>query len=222
MRILLFGATGMVGQGVPRECLLDDRVTDVTTVVRRSTGKPHATLREIVLPDLATIDTVADPLVGFDAGSFCVGVTSAGKAEPAYTRLTYDLTLSVANVLLARNPGMTFVYVSGAGADGTERGRSMWARVRGRTENALLRLPFKAVYIFRLGAVQPLHGIRSRTAWYRALYSVTWPLFALLARVAPGTVTTTERVGRGMIAVASGGFDRPVLTNADINLIGLL
>jgi uncharacterized protein YbjT (DUF2867 family) len=219
MNVLLFGATGMVGQGVLRECLLDPRVTAVTTVVRRPTATRDAKFDEVVLPDLAAIDTVADRLTGFDAGLFCVGVTSAGMAEPAYTRLTYDLTLAVANALVARNPGMTFIYVSGVGADSTERGRSMWARVRGRTENALFRLPFKAVHVFRLGAVQPLHGIRSRTAWYRLLYRVAWPLFAVLGRVAPGLVTTTEGVGRAMIAVAIDGDERRILSNAHINKI---
>src|SRR5262249_51166535 len=141
-------------------------------------------------------------LSGFDAAFFSIGVTSAGMNEADYRRVTYDITLSAAKTLLKLNPAMTFIYVSGAGADSTEQGRTMWARVRGQTENALLRLPFKAVYIFRPAGIQPLHGIKSRTAWYRAFYAVMNPALTLMGPMFPNFVTTTEKIGRAMLRVA--------------------
>jgi uncharacterized protein YbjT (DUF2867 family) len=165
-------------------------------------------------PPASTVET---HLAGFDACFFCLGVTSAGLSEERYTRLTYDLTLAVARTLARLNPGMTFVYVSGAGTDSSERGRIMWARVKGRTENALLALPFKAAYMFRPGYIQPLEGIQSRTRWYRVLYAVVAPLYPVLKRLFPGGVTTTAQMGRAMLAVARKGFARPVLETRDIN-----
>jgi uncharacterized protein YbjT (DUF2867 family) len=220
LRILLFGATGMVGQGALRECLADPRVARVLSVGRKPIGRQHPKLGEIVLGDLALIDTIAGQLKDLDACLFCIGVTSAGLSEQAYSRISYDLTLRIAALLARLNPGMTFIYVSGAGTDSTERGRFMWARVKGRTENDLRRLPFKATYMFRPGAIQPLHGIRSKTGWYRALYALTRPLYPLLRRLFPGAVTTTELVGRAMVEVAYAGFDKPILETPDINRMG--
>jgi uncharacterized protein YbjT (DUF2867 family) len=219
MKILLFGATGMVGQGVLRECLIDPDVTSVVAVGRAATGQAHPKLREIVHADLSDVSSLAGELAGADACFFCLGVSSAGMTEEAYTRLTYDLTLAVAETLAKASPGMTFVYVSGEGTDSTERGRSMWARVKGRTENALLRLPFKAAYMFRPGLIQPMHGIKSKTGLYRAVYAVTGPLLPLLKAVAPKHVTTTEQVGRAMLGVAKHGADKRVLETPDINAI---
>jgi uncharacterized protein YbjT (DUF2867 family) len=220
MRTLLFGATGMVGQGVLRECLNDPRVEQVTTVVRAPTGqRPHPKLSELVLSDFLRIDARAGQLAGFDACFFCVGVTAAGLSEASYRRMTYDLTLAVAGLLARLNPQMTFVYVSGAGTDSTGTSSFMWARVKGETERALADLPFKAVYLFRPGPIQPLHGIRSKTAWYRAVYAATGPLYPLLRRLFPNALTTTEQVGRAMIAVAEKGFSKPVLETADINAL---
>ena len=207
----------MVGQGVLRECLIDHRVSALTSVVRAPTGRRDAKLTELVLPDLAAVATLSEPLAGFDACFFCVGVSSAGMSEESYRRQTYDLTLEVATVLARLNPSMTFVYVSGAGTD--ERSRFMWARVKGKTETDLQALPFKAVYLFRPGAIQPLHGARSRTAWYRALYAVTGPIYPVLRHILPSTLTTTEQVGRAMIGVAERGYPRPVLEVADINAV---
>ena len=167
MNVLIFGATGMVGQGVLRECLRDPDVGRVLAVGRRPTGQAHEKLRDLVVPDPADLRAVEPQLAGFDACFFCLGVTSAGLSEERYTRLTFDLTLAVARTLARLDPGMTFVYVSGSGTDSSERGRVMWARVKGRTENALLALPFKAAYMFRPAYIQPLDGIRSRTRWYR-------------------------------------------------------
>ena len=219
MNVLLFGATGMVGQGVLRECLLDPRVKSVLVVGRTSTGRQHARLREVVQPNLFDLSGLAPELATTDACFFCLGVSSAGMREGAYSRLTYDLTLSVAELLVRANPAMTFIYVSGTGTDSTEHGRVMWARVKGRTENAIMRLPFKASYMFRPGVILPLHGIRSRTRLYRVFYAATRPLWPLLKRLGPKYVTTTEQVGRAMIAVADHGAPTRFLENSDINAL---
>ena len=207
----------MVGQGVLRECLFDPEIDRVLTIGRSATGQRHEKLREIIHDDLTNLMAVEDQLQGYDACFFCLGVSSVGMTEVDYRRVTYDLTLGVAKTLTRLNPGMTFIYVSGAGTDSTERGRSMWARVKGATENALLRLPFKAAVMFRPGFVQPLHGIRSKTKSYQMIYTAIGPLIPLLKAVAPNAVTTTEQVGRAMIKVAKHGAPKPVLESRDIN-----
>ena len=216
MKVIIFGATGMVGQGVLRECLIDPGVTGVLAVGRAATGRHDPKLREIVRSDLRDLSAVADQLAGYDACFFCLGVSSIGMSEPEYTAITYDLTLSVARTLLATNPELTFIYVSGQGTNAT--GRMMWARVKGATEQALLDLPFRA-YMFRPAFIQPQHGVRSRTRGYAILYAVTAPLLPLLRRLAPSTVTTTERIGRAMLAVARTGAPRQVLETRDINAL---
>ncbi|MEA2762831.1 MAG: hypothetical protein QOD47_2115 [Gemmatimonadaceae bacterium] len=218
--MLLFGATGMVGQGVLRECLLDSTVTSVAIVVRRSTGRKHEKLKEMVQPDLATLSSLEPQLTGFDACFFCAGVSALGMSEEEYTRITYDLTLGVARTLLRTSPDLTFVYVSGAGTASSEKGRMMWARVKGRTENALLSLPFRAAYMFRPGVIMPLHGIRSSTRWYNLTYAAIRPVYPLLRRIAPTMMTTTEQLGRAMIAVARNGYSTHVVETADINRLG--
>ena len=219
MKVILFGATGMVGRGALRECLLADDVTRVLAVGRSATGHRHAKVRDLVLPDVTDLTSVEGELAGYDACFFCLGVSAVGMSEARYTELTYDLTLDVARTLARLNPGMTFVYVSGQGTDSTERGRSMWARVKGRTENALLALPFRAAYLFRPGYIQPLHGIRSKTTLYRVAAAVIAPFVPLLRRFAPTAVTTTEQVGRAMLAVARQGYQRPHLETSDINAL---
>jgi uncharacterized protein YbjT (DUF2867 family) len=216
MNILLFGATGMVGQGVLRECLLDQNVQLVQTVGRTATGALHAKLRDIVHPDLWHYAAIESDLAGFDACFFCLGMSSSGMTEPAYERLTYGITLAAAEVLCRLNPRMTFIYVSGAGTDSSEHGRSMWARIKGRTENALLRLPFAASFMFRPGIIDPLHGIKSKTASYRVFYSLTKPLLPLLRLMVPNHVLTTEQIGRAMLGVARHGFPKRVLESRDI------
>jgi uncharacterized protein YbjT (DUF2867 family) len=220
VKVLLFGATGMVGQGVLRECLIDPSLERVVTVGRRPTGDKHPKLGELVYPDLSTLAPLEPQLGGFDACLFCLGVSALGMSEAEYTRVTYELTMGVAKTLLRTSPGLTFIYVSGAGTDSSGRGRAMWARVKGRTENALLSLPFKAAYMFRPGAIVPLHGIRSSTGWYNAAYFILKPFVPMLERVAPTMITTTERVGRAMLAVARNGYPSHILEMADINRLG--
>jgi uncharacterized protein YbjT (DUF2867 family) len=217
MKAILFGGTGMVGQGVLRECLLDPRVERVLSIVRTPTGQQHAKLRELLHRDFFDFSPIEYELSGYDATFFCIGATSAGKSEKEYSRVTYDITLAAAAPLARLNPQMTFVFVSGAGSDSTERGKVMWARVKGRTENALLRLPFKAAYMFRPGIIQPMHGLRSRTALYRIPYLLLRPLLPWLRRKFPQYVTTTEQLGRAMIAAARTGAPRTLLETADIN-----
>ncbi|MGO9829147.1 MAG: NAD(P)H-binding protein [Myxococcaceae bacterium] len=218
MRVLIFGATGMVGQGVLRECLLDPDVVEVLAIGRNATGQAHPKLREVVTPDFMKVSAVAPELKRFDACFFCLGVSSSGMAEMEYRRVTFDVTLAVARTLAEQNPDMTFIYVSGAGTDSTGRGRSMWARVKGQTENALLGLPFKAV-MFRPGGIAPLHGIKSRTKLYRILYDWTGPLWPVLYRAFPQFVTTTEQVGRAMLRVARFGAPKRILETRDINAL---
>jgi len=219
MRVVLVGATGMIGQGVLRECLLDPEVHGVLSIVRSPSGQQHEKLREIVHGDFLDFSAIEPELTGLDACFFCLGVSSAGMSEERYRRVTYDITLAAAGTLVRLNPGMTFIYVSGAGTDSTERGRSMWARVKGETENALLRLPFKAAYMFRPAGIQPLHGITSRTRLYRVVYALTGPLFPLLKAVIPNHLTTTERLGRAMVEVAKHGAKKRVIESRDIDSI---
>jgi len=217
MKVLLFGASGMVGQGVLRECLLDPEVTGIVSIVRSSAGQQSPKLREIVHQDFLDFSAIEAELAGLDACFFCLGVSSAGMSEENYRRITYDITMAAAGTLVKLNPQMTFIYVSGAGTDSSENRRTMWARVKGQTENALLRLPFKAAYMFRPGMIVPLHGIKSRTKVYRIFYTLLWPPLMLARALAPKYVTTTEKLGRAMLITAKHGAPKPVLESSDIN-----
>lgn len=208
MKVIVFGATGMVGQGVLRECLLDPDVSEVVTVVRTATRQAHPKLREIVHADFNDFSTLQ---VDADACFWCLGVSSAGMSEADYTRITHDYTLAAAKVLA--RPTLTFIFVSGTGADRDV----MWARVKRKTEQALLAMPFGAVYVFRPGMIRPLHGIKSRTRLYNALYPLIAPLMLLTNLVAPQIVTDTERVGQAMLRVTRKGFTQKVLENPQIN-----
>ncbi|MGW4486784.1 epimerase [Amycolatopsis sp. NPDC004368] len=218
MKVVLFGATGMVGQGALRECLLDERVEHVLTVGRTATGTRHPKVTELVPDDLADLTPHTAQLAEYDACFFCLGVSSTGLPAQEYERITYELTLSVARTYAEARPNATFLYVSGAGTDSSERGRVRWARVKGATENALARLPLDA-YALRPGFIQPQHGITSKTPLYRGLYRVTTPLFMLLQRF-PAVYITTDVLGRAMIAVAADGFPRRILSSRDLNDVG--
>ncbi len=219
MDVVLFGATGMVGQGVLRECLLDPDVHRVLSIGRKATGQQYPKLHEIARDNLFDFTDIASDLSGYDACFFCLGVSAAGKTEDEYRRVTYDITLAAATVLAKRNPAMTFIYVSGSGTDSTEHGRTMWARVKGSTENALLRLPFKAAYMFRPAGIQPMHGETSKTRLYRLFYVIARPLMPLLKRLLPKYMTTTEQIGRAMIAAARNGAPKAILETEDINAL---
>lgn len=221
MNIAIFGATGMVGQGVLRECLLDSSVQRVLTVGRTPAGAQHPKLTEIVRKDLFNYADIENRLSGFDACFFCLGVASSGMSEADYSRITHDIPVAAAETLVRLNPQMTFVFVSGAGADSSERGRVMWARVKGKTENALRRLPFKAVYVFRPGIIQPLHGIQSKTAAYRLFYAIAKPLLPIARRIFPNYVLTTEQIGLAMLSAARRGAPKHVLAAPDIRALSL-
>lgn len=212
MNIMIFGTSGMVGQGVLRACLLASDVAAVLSVGRSVSDTQHAKLRHLVQPDLMNFfadqsdQNVASELQGYDACFFCLGVSSGGMDEARYTQLTYDLTLSAATTLARLNPQMSLIYVSGAGTDSSEKGKSMWARVKGRTENALMRLPFKSAVMFRPGVIVPLHGARSKTPSYRLLYTLTSPLLPVLRALFPRHVLTTESVATAMLNIARFGI----------------
>ena len=209
----------MVGQGVLRECLLDPDVERVLSIVRTPAGRCEPKIRELVHNDFFDFSAIKDELAGYDACFFCLGVSSAGMKEADYRHVTYDITLAAALLLASLNPNMTFIYVSGAGTDSSERRRSMWARVKGKTENDVLRLPFKASYMFRPGVIVPLHGVKSKTTFVRVLYTVLGPVLPMLYALFPKYVTTTEQIGRAMIKVARGGAPKSVLETSDINNI---
>ena len=219
MKVILFGATGMVGQGVLRECLLDEGVESILVIGRSSTGQQHAKLREIRHDNFLDFSAIESELAGYDACFFCLGVSSVGMNEERYRHLTYDITMAAATALAKLNPGMVFSYVTGRSTDSTEQGPQMWARVKGKTENDLLKLPFKAAYMFRPAGIQPLHGVKSKTAWVQAIYVMAGPLLSWLNRVAPKYMTTSEQLGRAMIKVARDGYPRPVLESEDINAV---
>jgi uncharacterized protein YbjT (DUF2867 family) len=228
MKILIFGATGMVGQGVLLACLRAPDVERVTVVGRSATGGIDPKLEEIVHPDFLDFSAIRDRLRGpdacFDACFFCLGVSSTGMKEADYERVTYGFTLAAAETLAAvktaqsgqpGRPGMTFIYVSGAGTDSSEKGRVMWARVKGRTENALLRLPLDA-YMFRPGAIEPMDGIRSKTTAYRVGYVLMRPLMPLLRRMMPNQIVPTRDMGQAMLNVARHGYGKRILDPRDI------
>jgi hypothetical protein len=199
MKVILFGATGMVGQGVLRECLVDAGVTEVLSVGRGPTGVQNAKLHEILHDDFTDFSKIESRLAGYDACLFCLGVSSIGMDPERYRHLTS--------------------YVTGKGTDSTEQGSLRWARVKGKTENDLLKLPFKAAYMFRPSGIQPLHGVRSKTGWINVVYAVTAPLLSWMVRAVPSQMTTSEQLGRAMIKVARDGYPKPILESEDINRI---
>lgn len=217
MKVIIYGATGMVGQGALRECLNDPQIDAVLSVGRTATGVPHPKLKELLMPDLADYSGFDAALSGYDACFFCLGTTAAGKTEAEYRRVTQGFTMAAAETLLRLNPQMTFVYVSAEGADSTEKGPLMWARVRGALENALLRMPFRAVYILRPAIIQPMDGILSKTKAYRVMYSAMKPLLPLLKKLLPSYATDTRVLGRAMIVLAGKGSEAKILKSRELN-----
>ncbi|BBH63790.1 epimerase [Actinoplanes sp. OR16] len=214
MRVIVFGATGMVGQGVLRESLLAPDVTEVLVVTRTPTGVHHPKLTEVTLADFSDLSPIEGELSGYDACFYCLGVSSLGMDEASYTRISHDYPVAAARTLATLNPKLTFVYVSGSGTDANSR--IMWARVKGRTENEIMGI-FENGYAFRPGFIQPTHGARSKTGWYNTAYALTAPLLPFFRRVAPAHVTTTDAIGRAMLRAARTGFPRRVVTNADMH-----
>lgn len=212
IRSILFGGTGMVGEGVLHEALNDTEVESILVIGRRSCNVTHQKLRELLHNDFHEYTAIEDHLRGYNACFFCLGVTSLGKSEQEYRRLTYDLTMAAARTLSRLNPGMVFCYVSGAGTDSTERGRSMWARVKGKTENDLMKLPFKAVYAFRPGFIRPIAGLKNSLTFSKVLA----PLYPVLNLLIPKYVCTLEDVGHSMIRAAGAGYPKSVLECVDI------
>lgn len=217
MKIVLFGATGMVGQGVLREALVDPDVERIVLVTRTTTGQTHPKIEEILHRDFTNFAELEGKFREVDACLFCLGVSSAGMDEADYRRITYDFTLAAAKTLLAANARMKFLYVSGAGTEA--KAKTMWARVKGETENALLAMGFGGAYMLRPGYIQPMHGIQSKTRVYRVSYAIMGPLFPILNALIPRFVTTTERVGRAMLAIAKHGAPKTILENSDLNAL---
>jgi uncharacterized protein YbjT (DUF2867 family) len=217
MRVILFGGTGMVGQGVLRECLLARDVTHILSIVRTPTGQTHPKLRELVHADFFDFAPVAAELSGYDACFFCLGATSIGKTEAQYSRVTYDITVAAADAVAKASPQATFVFVSGANSDSSEKGPVMWARIKGKAENAVLRMPFKTSYVFRPALIQPMHGAKSKTPLYRIPYVLIAPFVPWLKRQFPKFVTTTETIGRAMLNVVRRGYPVRILETSDIN-----
>lgn len=215
MKVIVFGATGMVGQAVVQECVLDDRVTSVLIVGRSSAGVSDPKVEEIIHGDFLDFSSIAAELTGYDACFFCLGVSAAGMSEPAYRRITYFMTMAAARELADSNAKMRFLYISGAGTDSTEHGRMMWARIKGETENAVLSLPFEG-YALRPGYIQPMHGVQSRNKLYRNIYRVTGRLYPALARVAPKYFIASDELALAMINIAANGSDKRILESSDL------
>jgi uncharacterized protein YbjT (DUF2867 family) len=219
MNILIFGATGMVGQGVLRECLLDPNVQLVETIGRTATGQQNPKLHEIVHKDLSNYAPIEEKLANLDVCFFCLGVGSAGMPEKDYERVTYGTTIAAAETLARLNPKMVLIYVSGTGTDSSEKGRMMWARVKGKTENALLRLPFAAAYMFRPGFIEPAHGEISHNKLYRAFFVIAKPLLPMLGRLFPNQILTTEQIARAMLNLVTRPYPKRILEIQDIRAV---
>jgi uncharacterized protein YbjT (DUF2867 family) len=214
VKVIVYGASGMVGYGVLRECLLDPDVTEVLVIGRNSLGRQHEKLKEIVLPDLADQSDV--DFSGYDACFFCLGVSSSGMSEEKYRHITYDFTMAAARPLAEANPDATFIYVSGLGTDSTEQGRLMWARVKGKTENDVLAL-FPKAYMFRPGYIEPMHGAKSRTRLYQVFLTIFRPIFPLVRRFS--WATSTEQIGKAMLGLAKHGGQEKILDPKAINAV---
>lgn len=211
-KVIITGATGMVGEGVLHECLMHPEVEKVLSVSRKPSGLSHPKLEEVLCPDFFDLKSIASSLTGYDACFFCLGVSSVGMKEEQYTRLTYDLTINFAGTVSRLNRDMVFCYVSGASTDSTEKGRSMWARVKGRTENALMAMPFKRAYMFRPGFIKPTPGLKNTLRIYKY---ISW-MYPVLKALTPNSASTLRQIGIAMIHTVTKGYDRAVLEVRDI------
>lgn len=218
MKVLILGSTGMVGKGVLLECLEDSNIKNILVLNRQSCNISHNKLKEIIHENFFDFSTIKEQLKGFNACFFCLGVSAAGLDEKKYSKITYDLTLGFAQIMLELNPNSIFCYVSGAGTDSSEKGRIMWARIKGKTENALLALPFKESYMFRPGYIQPLKGVKSKTGAYNVFYSIFKP-FYLILKLFNGLVTDSVSLGKAMIYVAINGYDKRIIKSKDIYVL---
>jgi len=219
MKLILFGSTGMIGQGVLRECLADTRIETILVVNRKSCGINHKKLKELIQPNFDDLSEITKVLSGYDACFYCLGITSAGRSEAEYYKNTFELTTTIAEMVLTLNKNLIFCYISGAGTDSSEKGKTMWARVKGKTENYLLAMPFKAVYMFRPGFIQPMNGIKSRTPLYNFTYSLFKPFYFILKHF-DGIVTSTQTLGKSLINAAILGYHTSVIGSKDINQLG--
>lgn len=214
-KIILTGSTGMVGEGVLLECLANPEITEVLMINRRHSSIRHAKLKELIVPDMFDLGAVADKLVGYNGCLFCAGISSVGMKEKEYHRITYELTVYFAETILSKNPGMIFSYVSGTGTDSSEQGKLMWARVKGKTENKLMRMPFKNVYNFRPGFMKPSPGQKNIKTFYKIVSALS-PLFKLLM---PSLMSTMQQVGQAMINSVLHGYTKQILEVKDIKLL---
>jgi uncharacterized protein YbjT (DUF2867 family) len=217
MKVIVTGATGMVGHGVLLEALDDHAISEVLSISRNSTGIKHPKLRELLHKDFSDFSSVQDQLIGFDACYHCMGVSSAGMNEADYSRMTYVFTMALAQTLYRTNPEMTFIYVSGVGTDSSEKGRMMWARVKGKTENDLLKLGFKQAYMFRPGAIIPKRGVAPKAKATRITLNLLGWILPVLKWLNPSSVTDTIAIGKAMIAATKNGYEKGILLPKDIN-----
>ncbi len=215
MRVIIFGATGMVGQAVLRECLLDQRVTAVLLVTRSPAGAADPKVTQIVHEDFLDFSSISVELTGYDVCFFCLGVSANGMTEPSYRRTTFFVTMAAARELASLNPAMRFLYISGAGTDSTEHGRLMWARIKGETENAVLSLPFDG-YALRPGYIQPMHGVKSKNALYRNMYRITGRIYPILSRLAPKYVIGSDQLAHAMLNIAADGTPQRILESSEL------
>jgi len=215
LRVIITGATGMIGEGVLHECLQHSQVEKVLVITRQPSGYTHPKLSEIIHKDFFDISPLSDRLTGYNACYFCLGVTSVGKKEPEYTKLTYTLTMNFAGILAKLNPDMTFCYISGAGTDSTEKGKTMWARVKGKTENDLQKLPFKRVYNFRPGGIEPFLPLKPTHTYYKMYKYVKWVISAMKV-IAPNFVITLKDLAAAMINASLIGYSKSVLEMKDM------
>jgi len=216
IKVIITGSSGMVGKGVLLECLDSPIISEVLIVNRTALNITNPKLTEVLISDFLELKSIKQDLIGYDACFFCLGTSSLGKSEEVYNNITYDLTMNFAQSFLAQNDNSVFCYVSGAGTDSTEQGRTMWARVKGKTENALLKMSFKHAYMFRPGYIQPLRGIKSGTNWYSLIYMIFSPVYLIL-KYFPSSATNTTNIGKAMINAVAKEPELHILNNKEIN-----